>query len=225
MGLSTSLWDILDHHRREPKILDSRDVGTSQQVTSARPLQWKVGVRAAVILAAGILVVIVGAAFVRSLTPAPAPLPVPEALSAQSDSSEDNAIVVHVVGAVVAPGVVSLPESSRVQDALEHAGGPLEDAELSGVNLARVVFDGEQIVVPRRGDPPASLPGVDAGPVRLSEADQATLETLPRIGPATAERIIAWREEHGPFRSLEDLLAISGIGPATLESLADRAVP
>ena len=64
-----------------------------------------------------------------------------------------------------------------------------------------------------------------SGPISLSRADQATLETLPRIGPATAERIIAWREEHGPFQSVEDLLAISGIGPATLEGLADRVVP
>jgi competence protein ComEA len=111
-----------------------------------------------------------------------------------------------------------------VQDALALSGGALEDADLRSVNLARTVFDGEQIVVPRMGDPLDSFGG-GSGLLSLSQADQASLETLPRIGPATAERIIAWREANGPFRSVEDLLAISGIGPATLEGLADLVVP
>jgi len=168
--------------------------------------------------------VVVGGSFVRSLAPAPEPLPVAE-MDATADSVMEDVVVVHVVGAVAKPGVVSLPASSRVQDALVLAGGALEEAELAGVNLARVVFDGEQIVVPRQGEPVVSASAEGSGPISLSRADQATLETLPRIGPATAERIIAWREEHGPFQSVEDLLAISGIGPATLEGLADRVVP
>lgn len=225
MGLAKTLWDILDHQRREPAIVDSRDAGTGEHFAPARPVRWKVGANAAILLTFGILVVVVGASFLRSLTPTPEPLPAPDALAAPGGAPVEVMVMVHVVGAVEQPGVVSLPEASRVHDALRLAGGAQEDAELGGVNLARVVFDGEQIVVPRRGEAVVSAsPGV-SGPISLSHADQATLETLPRIGPATAERIIAWREENGPFRSVEDLLAISGIGPATLEGLTDRVVP
>jgi len=142
-----------------------------------------------------------------------------------SATTPELKVLVHVVGAVEEPGVVSLPENSRVHDALALAGGAREDAELGGVNLARIVYDGEQIIVPRIGDPAVVSSGVGSGPISLSRADQETLETLPRIGPATAERIIAWREKNGPFRSVEDLLAVSGIGPATLEGLAERVVP
>jgi competence protein ComEA len=138
---------------------------------------------------------------------------------------ETTELVVHVVGAVVRPGVVRLPEFSRVEDALAQAGGPTAEAQLSGVNLAREIFDGEQIVVPVWGQEVSAATGSGSGPISLSRADQAALETLPRVGPATAQRIIAWRESNGPFRSVEDLLAVSGIGPATLEGLADLVVP
>ena len=224
MGISKTLWEILDHQRRQPALVDTRDPGTTDHFAPPRPVRWKVGVSAALALIAGVVLVVVGGSFVRSLTPVPEPLPVAE-MDATADSVMDEVVVVHVVGAVADPGVVSLPASSRVQDALLLAGGALEEAELAGVNLARVVFDGEQIVVPRKGEPVVSASPEGSGPISLSRADQATLETLPRIGPATAERIIAWREEHGPFQSVEDLLAISGIGPATLEGLADRVVP
>ena len=224
MGVTKTLWEILDHQRQEPAILDSRDAGTSNHFAKARPFRWKVGVRAALVLVAGVLVVVVGANFMRSLTPPPEPLPVAETSESPSAEQLENTVMVHVVGAVAAPGVVTVPETSRVQDALALAGGALEDADLRSVNLARTVFDGEQIVVPRMGDPLDSFGG-GSGLLSLSQADQASLETLPRIGPATAERIIAWREANGPFRSVEDLLAISGIGPATLEGLADLVVP
>jgi len=223
MGISKTLWEILDHQRRQPALVDTRDPGTTNHFAPPRPVRWKVGVSAALVLIAGVVVVVVGGSFVRSLAPAPEPLPVAE--MATTDSVVEDIVVVHVVGAVVDPGVVSLPASSRVQDALVLAGGALEEAELAGVNLARIVFDGEQIVVPRKGEPVVSASAEGSGPISLSRADQAALETLPRIGPATAERIIAWREEHGPFQSVEDLLAVSGIGPATLEGLADRVVP
>ena len=224
MGVTKTLWEILDHQRQEPAILDSRDAGTSNHFAKARPFRWKVGVRAALVLVAGVLVVVVGANFMRSLNPPPEPLPVAETSESPSAEVLENTVMVHVVGAVALPGVVTVPETSRVQDALALAGGALEDADLRSVNLARTVFDGEQIVVPRLGDPLDSFGG-GSGLLSLSQADQASLETLPRIGPATAERIIAWREANGPFRSVEDLLAISGIGPATLEGLADLVVP
>jgi competence protein ComEA len=224
MGITKTLWEILDHQRQEPAILDSRDAGTSNHFAKARPFRWKVGVRAALVLVAGFLVVVVGANFMRSLAPPPEALPVAESSESPSAEVLENTVMVHVVGAVALPGVVTVPETSRVQDALALAGGALEDADLRSVNLARTVFDGEQIVVPRMGDPLDSFGG-GSGLLSLSQADQASLETLPRIGPATAERIIAWREANGPFRSVEDLLAISGIGPATLEGLADLVVP
>ena len=224
MGITKTLWEILDHQRQEPAILDSWDAGTSDHFAKARPFRWKVGVRAALVLVAGVLVVVVGANFMRSLNPPPEPLLVAETSESPSAEVLENTVMVHVVGAVALPGVVTVPETSRVQDALALAGGALEDADLRSVNLARTVFDGEQIVVPRLGDPLDSFGG-GSGLLSLSQADQASLETLPRIGPATAERIIAWREANGPFRSVEDLLAISGIGPATLEGLADLVVP
>lgn len=224
MGVAKTLWEILDHQRQVPAILDSRDAGTSNDFAKARPFRWNVGVRVALVLVAGVLVVVVGANFMRSLTPTPAPLAVAESSESTSAAQQENTVMVHVVGAVADPGVVSLPESSRVQDALALAGGAMEDADLRSVNLARTIFDGEQIVVPRVGDPLDSSGGA-SGLISLSRADQSSLETLPRIGPATAERIIAWREANGPFRSVEDLLAISGIGPATLEGLADLVVP
>jgi competence protein ComEA len=134
--------------------------------------------------------------------------------------------MVHVVGAVESPGVIELPENSRIVDALAKAGGAREDAVLSGINLARVLFDGEQIVVPALGDEPV-LPAGEAPPglVSLSSYTCAELETLPRVGPATAARIIAWREANGPFASVDDVLAVSGIGPATLEGFRSLVVP
>jgi competence protein ComEA len=182
-----------------------------------------VGVKAGSVLVAALVLVVVGTHFIGTLRPPPELIP--PIKQSTSVAPSQSPLVVHVVGAVVSPGVVTLDDLSRVEDAIELAGGPTLDAELAGVNMARLVQDGEQIVVPRIGDDIAQLPTQGEGPISLSMADQATLETLPRIGPATALRIIAWREAHGPFKSVEDLLSISGIGPATLEGLVDLVVP
>ncbi|MGA1563426.1 MAG: helix-hairpin-helix domain-containing protein, partial [Pontimonas sp.] len=212
MGVAKTLWDLLDYRRVSENIVDTRDPGTGDHFAGPRPLRWRVGVSAALILGAGILVIVVGSEFFRSLPSAPVPLPMPTVPAEPSATTPELKVLVHVVGAVEEPGVMSLPENSRVHDALALAGGAREDAELGGVNLARIVYDGEQIIVPRIGDPAVVSSGGGSGPISLSRADQETLETLPRIGPATAERIIAWREKNGPFRSVEDLLAVSGIG-------------
>ncbi|MFD8768266.1 ComEA family DNA-binding protein [Microbacterium oxydans] len=132
---------------------------------------------------------------------------------------------VHVLGSVERPGLYVLDLDARVVDAVAAAGGTTTDADLSAVNLARVVEDGEQIVVPATGamtDAPggAAAPPGDAR-IDLNTADQAALETLPRIGPALAERIVAWREENGRFASIDDLLAVPGIGEKLLEGLRD----
>ena len=225
MGVARTLWELLDYRRVSEDIVDTRDPGTGNHFAGPRPLRWKVGVSAALVLGAGVLVIVVGSEFLRSLPTGPEPLPMPSVPTEASAQTPELMVLVHVVGAVEEPGVVSLPENSRVHDALALAGGAQEDAELGGVNLARIVYDGEQIIVPRVGEPVVASSGEGSGPISLSRADQETLETLPRIGPATAERIIAWRDKNGPFRSVEDLLAVSGIGPATLEGLAEHVVP
>ena len=137
-------------------------------------------------------------------------------------------LVVYVVGAVRHSGLVRLPEGARVADALEHAGGPTRRADLALVNLAAPVADGQQIVVPARV--PSGVGGVGAGattPAKVSLASATTdqLEELPGIGPVTAQKIVDWRQTHGPLRSVEDLDAIPGIGPARVEQLRDLVTP
>lgn len=146
----------------------------------------------------------------------------------QIDAPEDDVSVggelyVHVLGQVDEPGVYVLEPDARVVDALAAAGGTLDDADLQAVNLARLLSDGEQLVVPAVGAAPdggATAP-VGDGLIDLNNADQAALETLPRIGPALAQRIIDWREANGRFGSVDDLLAVSGIGEKLLAGLRD----
>lgn len=145
---------------------------------------------------------------------------------ASSSSNEvqvaGGGLYVHVLGEVTAPGLYILDADARLVDALAAAGGTLDTADLRAVNLARQLSDGEQIIVPALGDEPESGAGSSGGGVGadglidLNSADQAALETLPRIGPALAQRIIEWREENGRFRSVDDLLAVSGIGEKLL---------
>lgn len=133
----------------------------------------------------------------------------------------EAALYVHVSGAVSHPGLYRLDPHSRVVDAVAAAGGFADEADSDAVNLARDVTDGEQLHVPREGEAPD-----DASPehdvlVDLNTADIAELDTLPRIGPALAERIVAWREQNGRFRSVDDLLAVPGIGEKMLANLRD----
>lgn len=135
-------------------------------------------------------------------------------------------VVVHVSGAVVSPGVYSVPPTARVIDAIERAGGATTDADLDQLNLAAVVGDGQQIRVPMMGEVLPSTP-VDnpvANPVDLNHADVAALQSLQGIGPATAEAIVVFREQNGPFRSVDDLLDVPGIGPAKLSAIVDDVV-
>lgn len=133
--------------------------------------------------------------------------------------------VVHVSGAVRTPGVVMLPPSSRVADAIEAAGGAMPDAATDRINLARFVEDAERVHVPRVGEdaPPPEGPGSQGvlpdGRIDLNAASQAELETLPGVGPARAQAIIAEREER-PFRAPGDLRRVPGIGEATFQRLA-----
>ena len=129
-----------------------------------------------------------------------------------------STVAVHVTGAVVRAGVVTVPEGSRVADVIAAAGGAVVDADLSAINLAAPVGDGDQVHVPAMGETATREPGLDAG-VDLNRADAATLETLDGVGPVLARRIIEYRETNGPFRSVEDLLDIPGIGEAKLAAM------
>ncbi len=135
-----------------------------------------------------------------------------------------SAIFVHVVGAVEHPGLFSLHDGDRVIDAVAAAGGFTDAADRAQVNLARFVTDGEQLIVPVVGAaPPAAggSAGLSGGRINLNTADLASLETLPRVGPAMAKRIIDWRTSHGRFASVEDLMSVTGVGDKTFEQLKD----
>ena len=141
-------------------------------------------------------------------------------------------LLVHVLGAVARPGLVELAAGARVVDAVAAAGGFTPEADPAGVNLARPVVDGEQLVVFAVGQVPAPAPAFGAGTgasgdgvVHLNTADVAALDTLPRIGPALAQRIIDWREANGPFTSVDQLSEVTGIGDAIFAGLVDRVAP
>jgi competence protein ComEA len=136
-------------------------------------------------------------------------------------------LVVYVVGAVRHAGLVRLSEGARVADALERAGGPSRKADLTLVNLAAPVADGQQIVVPTRAAPGASGGATATGgsaKVSIASATIEELDALPGIGPVTAQKILDWRQTHGPLRSVDDL-DFPGIGPARVEQLRDLVTP
>jgi competence protein ComEA len=140
----------------------------------------------------------------------------------------EKPIVVHVTGAVPRPGVYALAQGSRVQDAISAAGGFLADAEKGGINLARALEDGEQLDIPyAQGASPVigtespvlTEPPSSAELININTASQSELETLPGIGPSTAQKIIQYREQNGPFVSTENIVNVPGIGPGTYERI------
>ena len=134
-------------------------------------------------------------------------------------------ILVHILGAVERPGLYSLAEGDRAIDAVAAAGGFLDTADQRQLNLARFVVDGEQIAVPAIGEIPDATAGIPGpavgGKVNINTADEAGLDTLPRVGPAMATRIIAYREANGRFITIEDLMNVTGVGDKTFEGLRD----
>ncbi|BDI23088.1 hypothetical protein L3i23_18640 [Herbiconiux sp. L3-i23] len=187
-----------------------------------------VGAAVCVVVVALVIAIVVGAVGGgRSTQVVPAPHDTGSAVTPHEQAAPP--LFVHVAGAVRAPGLYELPEGARMIDAIASAGGLADDAAPDGVNLARRVADGEQITVPRVGEAPtaAVVPGEAAGggPVSLSTATVQQLETLPRIGPAMAQRIVDWREAGGRFESVDDLLEISGFGEKTVDAVRDLVVP
>jgi competence protein ComEA len=144
-------------------------------------------------------------------------------------SGEAGDVVVDVTGAVAKPGVYRLPAGSRVNDAVQRAGGAEAGAQLEAVNLAARLADGQQVVVPERGPGGAAVAttgaGAEDGPISLGTATVEQLDTIDGIGPVTAEGIVAFREEHGGLSSVDQLDQISGVGPATMEALRARLQP
>lgn len=149
---------------------------------------------------------------------------------------------VHVIGAVTLPGIYSLPTDSRVEDAIEAAAGLLPEADTQALNLAAFLQDGQQIFVPARAPTtapaiPLTTPGPDSPPsqilppppavstaaslVNINTATLEELDTLPGVGPVTAEKIIAHRQANGPFATIEAIMDVSGIGPVKFEAMRD----
>jgi len=169
------------------------------------------------ILAAVVLAAAAAGLWYAGRAPAAPPLAVDPA------GGESRVITVHVAGAVASPGVVEVAGDSRVGDALAAAGGVLPEADLTRVNLAAPLADGQQVVVPA-ASPEGAAAVADDGRVRLNLAGAEELEGLPGVGPVLARRIIEYREEHGPFTMVEDLLDVAGIGEAKLAALREAVL-
>lgn len=208
----------------------------SEEAKPAPSRRLKVGVGAATVLLIAAFVVaalVSGAGGGRSV-----PLPSLAASAAASaaalptsTTTPADELYVHVTGAVNRPGLVRVPQGSRVVDAVEAAGGLADGAEPAGVNLARRVQDGEALRVPLVGEPVEAAPGESAaagggaapgGLVDLNRAAASQLETLPRIGPALAQRIVDWREANGLFGAVTDLMNVTGVGQKIFDGLKDR---
>lgn len=163
----------------------------------------------------------------------------PATISIEQAAQPGETLTIDVAGAVRKPGVVRLDSGARVQDALDRAGGPSDEADLSRLNLAAPLVDGSQLVVPSANDAHAPVAGAYRGGgstgyakteespapssegtgVSLSLASARELESVPGIGPATAARILEYRASHGGFRAVDELLAVKGIGPKKLEQM------
>ncbi len=177
------------------------------------------GVMAGFVLA-GVLVFVSRAPAGEPIVLRPAPTSVP--------------IAVHVIGAVPRPGLYSFPEGARVQTAIDAAGGLLAEADAGALNLAALLEDGQQLEIPYQAgseptdtvDLPSSEtatpnPNPDVDLININTATLEELDALPSIGATTAQKIIDYRELHGPFTTIEDIMNVSGIGPATFDEIKD----
>jgi competence protein ComEA len=181
----------------------------------------------AVYVAAAVALALIGARYLhdsaRGSQVASAPAP-----AVRLDRASGGRVVVDVAGAVRRPGVYRLEAGARVDDAVRRAGGAAPRADLASINLAAKLEDGKQVLVPVRappGDAASGAPGSTAAapgrPVNLNTATLEQLDTLAGVGPATAQKILDYREQHGGFSSVEELDRVPGIGPGRLAALRD----
>lgn len=170
---------------------------------------------AVTVIGAAAVIVIAGVAWFGTGTDAPPPEP---GWEDRPDVVGDPArVTVHVSGEVARPGLVVVSRDARIADVVRAAGGATSDADLAGINLAAPVRDGDHLVVPSIVERVGGAPVADG--IDLNRATASELEGLPGVGPVLAERIVAYRDEHGPFDAIEDLLDVAGIGEAKLEQL------
>jgi competence protein ComEA len=185
------------------------------------------------LLAASILsaiVVSVAIFFVRRSEPPRVVVQQPPARPAAAVSPQvPSVLVVHLSGEVIAPGVYRLPVGARIDDALKAAGGPTGSGDIHRLNLAARLADGQQIVVPKMFDPTLAgvsvSPSPTAGRVNINSATVAELDRLPGVGPVTAQRIVAYREQNGPFISVEHLRAANLVNASTFAKIKDLIDP
>jgi competence protein ComEA len=160
--------------------------------------------------------------------PGKSSLPAPIHVARTTGPTKAAQLYVDVVGAVRRPGLYRLDRGARVADAVRRAGGVTRRAELDVVNLAALVADGEQVVVPKRGAASVAggaAPPAPTGPVHLNSATLEQLDGLPGVGPVTAQKILDYRTKHGGFDSVDALDAVPGIGPARLADLRPLVAP
>jgi competence protein ComEA len=148
------------------------------------------------------------------------------------DAEGGTDVVIDVAGAVAKPGVYRLPAGSRVNDAVQRAGGATARASVESINLAARLTDGQQVVVPEKAPgsstavaPSGAIPGEQAGPISLGTATVEQLDTIEGIGPVTAQKILEFRDQHGGISSIDQLDQIDGIGPATMDTLRSGLQP
>lgn len=191
------------------------------------------------VAAACLLVLVYAGSKLLARPPSGAALAPPAAPPAETATAPKTEVVIDVVGAVRRPGLYRLAEGGRIADALARAGGATRKADLSLVNLAAPLADGQQVIVPRRGSAGAGgaaapaagtaarpgAPGLATGPVHLNTATLEQLDSLPGVGPVTAQKILDYRTEHGPFTSIDELDAVPGIGPSRMDQLKDLVAP
>lgn len=182
--------------------------------------------------AIAVAMLLVGARAIRSEDGAESSFATGAAVASSSEGSfsvsgQAGDVIVDVAGAVARPGVYRLPAGSRVDDAIQRAGGAGRGAMLEAVNRAARLADGQQVVVPERG-PGGTVAGAasgEEGPISLGTATVEQLDTIDGIGPVTAADIVEFRDQHGGLASVDQLDQVSGIGPATMESLRARLQP
>ena len=179
------------------------------------------------------LILLAGRFVLGAGTTTVAPLPPPPPQGAGVTGLPAARVVVDVVGAVRRPGLYRLEQGTRIADAVARAGGATGKADLSMVNLAAPLADGEQVVVPKHGAGAAAAgagaagagAAATTGPVHLSTATLEQLDSLPGIGPVTAQKILDYRTKHGAFTSVDELDAVPGIGPSRMDQLQDLVAP